>query len=298
MDMNATVDKFNKTVTPRVLTVRTRTWTLTLAILLSLVFYIIVNITTRQSINWIDFVLLCVMQLLVHFMYYPDGDRFGQKSDAYKGNKSLYNDKATQVSVNFQQEDLRLYCDYEYEQRKQRYVQYQLGILGIGESHLEELKGKSEKEIKKLKEYEYEKDGKTLKVRFSKGKRKILYNLIFKPLPVEKNHYETIMSAVDNDGTKAIRDKSKAYTARVWLVKIFCVGVIGTIFAYIGYQVRDNFDFGQVVRLCMYLTTLFSTAVTSYTSGETCSRVYRANFYKDLAIFLDGFNEWEQKRRL
>lgn len=296
MDTNTTVDKFNKTVTPRVLTVRTRTWTLTLAILLSLVFYIAVNITTRQTINWVDFVLLCVLQLLVHFMYYPDGDRFGQKSNAYKDNKSLYNEKATQVSVNFQQEDLRLYCDYEYEERKRRYVQYQLGMLGISESHLNELKGKSEKEIKQLKEYEYEKDGKTLKVRFSKSKRKILYDLIFNPLPVEKNHYETIMSAVDNDGTKAIRDKSKLYTLRVWAVKLFCVGVIGAIFAYIGYQIRDNFDFSQVMRLCMYLTTVFSTAVTSFSSGETCSRVYRANFYKDLAIFLDGFNEWVTRK--
>ena len=56
-------NEFVSSAKQRVQTVRLRTWTLTLAILISLALYILVNVTTRQSINWIDFVLLCSMYL-------------------------------------------------------------------------------------------------------------------------------------------------------------------------------------------------------------------------------------------
>ena len=115
---------------------------------------------------------------------------------------------------------------WEYEQRKARYVKYQLGLLGINENDLEFLKGKTEKEIKKLKKYEYTKDGKDYTVCFSKTKRNMLYDLIFKPLPVEKNNPETILSAVENDGTRRIRDNSKRYSALTWAIKLFCIFVI------------------------------------------------------------------------
>ena len=296
MDIKEKINETGRKVGQRVLSIRVRTLTLTLAILLALVFYIIVNVTTRQAINFVDFALLCIMQILAHAMYYPDGDLFGQKSDRYVGNKKSYNDKADAVLIGGQSERLAEYCEWEYEQRKARYVKYQLGLLGINENDLEFLKGKTEKEIKKLKKYEYTKDGKDYTVCFSKTKRNMLYDLIFKPLPVEKNNPETILSAVENDGTRRIRDNSKRYSALTWAIKLFCIFVIGTIFAYLGYSLRDNFGFPQVVQMCMYLTTLFSTAVTSYSSGETCSRVHRANFYKDLADFLDGFNEWNAKK--
>ena len=104
------------------------------------------------------------------------------------------------------------------------------------------------------------------------------------------------MSAVENDGTHAIKDNAVAYKRRAFIMKIFGAVVIGGIFAYIGYTFRDSFGFAQVVQLCMYLTTLFSTAVMAFTSGETCSKVHRTNFYKDLANFLDGFNEWNTRK--
>lgn len=300
MDMNETINKLGKQVAPRALAVRTRTWTLTIAILISLALYIVVNVTTRQTINWIDFVLLSIMQILVHSMYFPDGDIFGQKSDTYKENKKAYNDKADRVVEQEQAEKLRAYCEWEYEQRRERYIKYQCGLIGITLDELETLKEMTEREIKALVKWETKKkignEEKIFIVQFSKAKRKILHDLIFKPIPVEKNHYETIMSAVENDGTHAIKDNAVAYKRRAFIMKIFGAIVIGGIFAYIGYTFRDSFGFAQVVQLCMYLTTLFSTAVMAFTSGETCSKVHRTNFYKDLANFLDGFNEWNARK--
>jgi hypothetical protein len=284
----------------RVGTIRLRTWTLTLAILISLAIYILVNVTTRQSINWVDFALLCTMQIIVHSLYFPDGDLFGQKDNAFISNKNAYNQKASEINENKEIANLRKYCDFEYEERKERYILNQCSIIGITLEELEMLKQKPEKEILKIEKFETKEiiDGeeKGRLIFFSKHKRKILYNLIFKPIPVEKNNPETIMSAVENNGNKAIRDGSISYKAHSYIRKIFTAVIIGGFFAYIGYTLRDGFGFAQVVQICMYITTLFTTAVMAFTSGETCSKVHKSHFYLDLANFIDGFNEWNSKQ--
>lgn len=281
-------------------TIRLRTWTLTLAILISLAIYILVNVTTRQSINWVDFALLCTMQIIVHSLYFPDGDLFGQKDNAFISNKNAYNQKASDINENKEIANLRKYCDFEYEERKERYVLNQCSIIGITLEELEVLKQKPEKEILKLEKFETKEiiDGKEKSrlIFFSKHKRKILYNLIFKTIPVEKNNPETIMSAVENNGNKAIRDGSISYKAHSYIRKIFTAVIIGGFFAYIGYTLRDGFGFAQVVQICMYITTLFTTAVMAFTSGETCSKVHKSHFYLDLANFIDSFNEWNSKQ--
>lgn len=292
-------ENFKRATKQRVETIRLRTWTLTLAILISLALYLLVNVTTRQSINWIDFVLLCTMQIIVHSLYFPDGDLFGQKDTAFISNKSAYNEKASEINEKKEIANLRKYCNYEFEERKQRYIQNQCGLIGITLEELELLKQHDEKYILELQSFETKEfvngEEKSRLIFFSKHKRKILYNLIFKPLPVEKNYPETIMSAVENDGNKAIKDGSISYKAQSYIRKILTAVVVGGIFAYIGYTLRDGFGFAQVVQICMYITTLFTTAVMAFTSGETCSKVHKSHFYLDLANFIDGFNEWNSK---
>lgn len=292
-------ENFKRATKQRVETIRLRTWTLTLAILISLALYLLVNVTTKQSINWIDFVLLCTMQIIVHSLYFPDGDLFGQKDTAFISNKSAYNEKASEINEKKEIANLRKYCNYEFEERKQRYIQNQCGLIGITLEELELLKQHDEKYILKLQSFETKEivngEEKSRLIFFSKHKRKILYNLIFKPLPVEKNYPETIMSAVENNGNKAIKDGSISYKAQSYIRKILTAVVVGGIFAYIGYTLRDGFGFAQVVQICMYVTTLFTTAVMAFTSGETCSKVHKSHFYLDLANFIDGFNEWNSK---
>lgn len=292
-------ENFKRATKQRVETIRLRTWTLTLAILISLALYLLVNVTTKQSVNWIDFVFLCTMQIIVHSLYFPDGDLFGQKDTAFINNKSAYNEKASEINEKKEIANLRKYCNYEFEERKQRYIQNQCGLIGITLEELELLKQHDEKYILELRSFETKEivngEEKSRLIFFSKHKRKILYNLIFKPLPVEKNYPETIMSAVENNGNKAIKDGSISYKAQSYIRKILTAVVVGGIFAYIGYTLRDGFGFAQVVQICMYVTTLFTTAVMAFTSGETCSKVHKSHFYLDLANFIDGFNEWNSK---
>lgn len=293
-------NKYVNAARSRLTTIRIRTWTLTLAIIVSLVFYLLVNVTTKQAINWIDFLLLCTVQIIVHSLYFPDGDLFGQKDTAFINNKTAYNEKATDINQNKEIAQLRKYCKYEFEQRKQRYILNVLGEIGITEKEYEQLKQKTEKEIKEMETFETKEivDGeeKSRLIVFSKHKKKLLSNLLFKPLPVEENHPETIMSAVENDGNKAIKDGSISYKAHSYIRKILMAVVVGGIFAYIGYTVRDGFGWEEIVSICMYLTTLFTTAVMAFTSGETCSKVHKSHFYLDLANFIDGFNEWNSKQ--
>ena len=290
--VNATKQRFE--------TVRLRTWTLTLAILISLALYIVVNVSTRQSINWVDFILLCTMQIVVHSLYFPDGDIFGQKDTAFISNKGAYNKKANEINEKKEIANLRKYCNFEFEERKQRYIQNQCGLIGITIEELELLKQHDEKYILELQSFETKEivngEEKSRLIFFSKHKRKILYDLIFKPLPVEKNYPETIMSAIENNGNKAIRDGSISYKIHSYIRKILTAVVVGGIFAYIGYTLRDGFGFAQVVQICMYITTLFTTAVMAFSSGEICSKVHKSHFYLDLANFIDGFNEWNSKQ--
>ena len=293
MDMNTTINKVGEKVAPRALAVRTRTWTFTITILIALAFYIAVNVTTRQAINWVDFVLLCVMQVTIHGMYFPDGDLYGQKDKSYIANKQAYGDRADGIIQGGKAELLREYCDYEFEQRKDRYIKNQCAMIGITPAELEELKkDNTAEQIKAMKKYEFVREQKTYCVHFSKKKRKILYHLIFSPLPVQKNNSETITSAVENDGSKSIRDGSAVYKKWDWIKFVVKMFVLGLTLSYIGYTLRDGFGFAQVVQIFMYITTMLGTAVTAFTSGETCSRVYKSRFYLELSNFIDGFNEW------
>lgn len=292
----ANENKYVNATKQRLTTIRLRTWTLTLAIIIALVFYFLVTITTKQSISWVDFVLLCTVQILCHSLYFPDGDLFGQKDSSFISNKESYNEKAGAINQNKDIAKLREYCKVEFEDRKQRYILSECGIIGITLEELDVLKQKSEKEIKKLKAFETVEvvDGKEKRkiITFSKFKRKKLHALIFKALPVEENHPETIMSAIETNGNKAIKDGSIAYKTHSYIRKIMQAVIVGGIFAYIGYTLRDGIGFTEIVQIVMYLTTLFTTAVISFSSGETCSRVYKCKFYLELSNFIDGFNEW------
>lgn len=281
----------------RASTLRIRTYVMTISILVCLVFWLFVNITTKEAISWVDFVLLTVVQVLIYSSYFPDGELFGTTDSVYINNRSAYNEKASSINSNHQIGLLRDYCKVDFERRIQIYIENECGVLGITLEELEQLKSLDEKEIKKLKtftfKYEIGKDEFEEKVvKFSRHKRKRLYNLIFKPLPIEENHAETIMSAVENDGHKSIKDTSVTFKVRSYLGKVIKAVTIGAVLAYIGFTARDGIGVAEIARICVYLATIISNAVVAYSAGETCTKVYKSRFYVDLANFIDGFNEW------
>lgn len=292
-------NEMGEMVKSRASSIRIRTWTLTLAIIVTLSLTILVNITTKQEMSLIDFCLVSVLQVLTHCLYFPDGEIFGQKNKTFIDNKQAYNEKASEINQKKKIKKLREYCKVEFEERKQRYILNECGALDITLEELEILKGKSEEEIKHLKSYEFvyvdpqTKEESSKLIFFSKSKRKRLYDLIFKKLPIEANYPETIMSAVENNGNKAIRDGSLSYKAHSYIRKVLQAVVIGGVFAYIGYTVRDGIGITEIVQIFMYLTALFSTAVLAFSSGETCSKVYKSRFYVELVNFIDGFAEWD-----
>lgn len=288
-------------VKQRVSTLRIRTYVMTISILVCLIFWLFVNITTKEAINWVDFVLLCIVQILIYTSYFPDGELFGATNPSFINNKKTYNDKATLINSQQQIGLLREYCKVDYERRLKTYIETECGAMGITLDELEELKKLDEKQVKELKSYTFsygteEKPDDKI-VRFGKRKRKKLYNLIFKPIPVEENHPETIMSAIENDGRKAIRDTSVTYKTKSYIGKVIKAITIGGVLAYIGFTARNGIGVAEIARICVYLTTIIVNAVVAYSAGETCTKVYKNRFYIDLANFIDGFNEWVLKER-
>ncbi len=280
-----------KSLSGRATTIRLRTWTITLALVLSIVLYFLVKIVTNDNVDLFGFIVTCILQIVMHCLYFPDGELYGQKDEAYRSNRSAYNEKATKINQERRIAKLREYCKFEYEERKAQYVLNECGMIGITLEELNALKQMSASEIKHLEKFEF--SGKL--IFFTRRKRKRLYNLIFKPLPVEENFPETIMSAVENDGNKAIKDGSISYKTRSYIRKIFIAVIIGLIFAYIGYSMRDGIGFAQIVSIITYLTAMFTSSVLAFSSGETCSKTYKCRFYVALSNFIDGFFEWSEK---
>ena len=292
MANNEFFDGTRQSIKSRTATIRLRTWTLTLAIIVALCFYLLVNVGFRAGLNPIDFCLIVVLQVILYCLYFPEGELFGQKSTTFIANKKTYNEKATMINQRHLIGSLREYCKIEYERRKKEYIANECGHLGITIEELEMLKTKTPKEIKELETWEVEyKDGNKLII-FDKGKRRRLAKLLFKELPVEENHAETILSAVENNGNHAIKDQSLSYKTRSYIKKFLIALVVGGIFAYIGYTLRDGIGLPEIVSIISYTCTMFTTAVMAFTSGEKCSKVYKNNFYVELYNFIDGFFEW------
>lgn len=291
MDKNY-IERGHKALKERAETIRLRTLTLTGVLLVALVLYFLVSVTTGGDINWIDFIILSAITILMHYIYFPDGKLFGEKNPQFIQNRDAYNEKAGAVNDNKHIGKLREYCVIECNRRKEQYIVNELGAIGITHEEFEYFKTLDKQEILSMQKVELTTNGETRTLFFSPTKKKRLAKLLFKELPIEPNTPETIMSAVENSGYGAIKDKSIGYERRSHLKKFFMAIVVGGISAYIGFKVKDGFSLATIVSIFSFLTSMFSTAVVSYTSGETTIRVYKNRFYLELCNFLDGFNEW------
>lgn len=275
--------------------IRFRTFFLTVTILITLIFFFLVNIGKSEKFDFIEFALICTVQLVIYYVYFPDGDLFGQQNQVYIANKKIYNEKAAQINQNGLMSKLREFCKYDFEVRKERYINNNLGYIGITKEEFEILKQKNENFIKTLKSYEFKNDEKTKIVYFDKQKRKTLYNLIFKKIPIEENCSETILSATENNGSNAIKDGTKIYKKITFISRFLKVVMIGGILAYISYTFKDGIGISEITQILTYLTAIISNAIMSFNAGEKCSRVYKNQFYVELSNFIDEFNEYSKR---
>jgi hypothetical protein len=238
--------------------------------------------------NWIDFIMLASVQIIMHFLYYPDGELNGEKDKTYTSNKNAYNTKANEVNSKRQVKHLEEYTKVDFENRKQLYIQTQLGYIGLDMNDYEYLLDHI-KEMR-LKGKYVQINGRMITLnRYTKG---VLKKILYKKLPVELNTTTTIMSANENSVESKIKDKSKTYTLIMHLKKIFTATIVGGFLAYIGYTKKDSFGLEDFTMMMIDLTSMLSTAVLSYSSGETATKKYKCEFYVELSLFLDNFFEW------
>ena len=146
------MNEFGK-IKEKISAVRIRTWTLTSAIVVTLVLIILVNLTTKTRISWTDLILMFIAQVLVHSIYFPDGYIYGQKDPTYLANKSAYNTNASKINQELLFDDLRKFCDVDFEKRKEEYILNELGLLGITAEEYKELQQLDKKQLRGLKSY-------------------------------------------------------------------------------------------------------------------------------------------------
>lgn len=277
----------------RVSSVRARTWTLTLAILVALILYFLVSVVWKDSINFIDLLVSATIQIIMHVTYFPDGEIFGTRDKKFTSNKDAYNKLASEINEKRQVGKLREYCDYEYEQRKERYIKTKCGAIGITLEELELFKSVPPKNLKS-KEYDSFKVGEDKVIYLTKRKRKVIYDLLYNEIPIERNSADTILSCIETNFTKAIKDTSGAFKNQTHIKKIFSALVVGTFLAYIGFSARQGEIFFLVVKVVMHLVSAFTTAVLSFSKGETCTKINKNNYYIELCLFLENFKEWNK----
>lgn len=275
-------------VKARVKIIRLRTWTLTITITALLILYIFVTLAINSKIEWIDFAITAGIQISTHFAYFADGERYGQTDDDYTKARKSYNDNAARIMAESTVEELREYCEVDYEQRKKDYISDACGAIGISVAEFEEISKMPEKDIREIKTFE----SKSRIVYFDKAKRKALVKLIFGKNPVEKNQPATVLSAVDRDYVSAIKDGSNFYRKATHATRLFKSIIIGGILAYIGYNLREGLSYAAVIKSCVFIGSMITTAVSSYIAGEKASREYRKQFYLELALFIDAFFSW------
>ena len=275
-------------VKARVKIIRLRTWTLTLTITALLILYIFVTLAINSKIEWIDFAITAGIQISTHFAYFADGERYGETDDLYISARKSYNDNAARIMAESTVEELREYCEVDYVQRKKDYISDACGAIGISVAELEEISKLHEKEIRAIKTFE----SKSRIIYFDRAKRKALVKLIFGKNPVEKNQPATVLSAVDRDYVAAIKDGSNFYRKATHATRLFKSIIIGGVLAYIGYNIRDGLSLAAVIKSCVFIGSMITTAVSSYISGEKASRDFRKQFYLELALFIDAFFSW------
>lgn len=279
-------------VRKRISTLRIRTWTLTLALIVCIILFCLLQIIINQKIDWVTLIVIGSIQIIIYCLYFPDGDHFGSQDKSFILNKTAYNTKANKINSEHKNGYLREYCQYDFEERKKRYFEAELGKINITAEEFEELRKLSEKEIKNLKSFEFKNEHGSKLVFFPRYKRKILVCLLFKPCPVQKNSPETIMSAIENNGSSSIKDGSLPYKIRSYTKIILKATVVAVFLAYIGFKISNGITLDTIIEMFFYILAIFATAIFAFGDGEKCSRLYKNNFYIELSNFIDSFNEW------
>lgn len=281
---------YSKEMKARVKIIRLRTWTLTLTILALLVLYIFVTLSIKSSIDWIDFAIAAAIQISTHFAYFADGERYGETDKHFISTRDAYIKSVSLITTESTVEKLREYCEVEFQQRKDDYLNDMCNRLDISREDLCEITKLSAKKIRHLKQWDTKTNG---TVYFNMEKRAILRKLVFGANPVQKNQSSTIMSAVDRDYTESIKNGQKVYKKGVNIFKGFIKPImLGGILAYITYNMRAGLSFAAIIKSCVFIGSMITTAVSSYIAGEKSTRDYKMQFFVELATFIGDFFSW------
>lgn len=274
------------------LVIRIRTITLTMLVIAVLSLYLLVQTYFRDEISWIDFIILTVVTIIIHFVYFPDGELNGQRDARYIANNQAYNNKAELINTKRQIFNLNEYCKVDFDTRKKSYIETNCGYLEITPEILDYFRDTySHKDIKRN-EYLYIDAKEEKKYFLSKYKRKVLIKLLFKELPIGYNFPDTILSAKETDSSRAIVDESKRFKYITNTTKIITAIIIGLVLAYIGLSKKDGFTIADLAKMLMYLTSIVSTAVFSYSAGEKSMKIFKTDFYIALCNFIERFFVW------
>jgi len=276
-------------------------WLSTTVVTIGIVAMVLLGVESKNSLDLVFFVMMLITQGIITFTWLPEGKSYGERNTLFNDTRTAYNGKVNQV---FQKEismELKEFCDYDFEVRKKNYIVRTLGKASLTLEDLERCRELPESDFydrvlfwKKFKKWEDKQFGEE-EITYNRMQVKVLYMLIFKPLPVQPNNMETIIGGATVNDVKRISDTTSKFLNKYLGGKFGLVIAMSILTAYLGLRLAQGISLQAILQAIMLIIAAVTSLTSSFLTGERAITVNKRGYYVDASNFIDRFFEWHNK---
>lgn len=295
-------DEIIENVKERGRTVSLSAWLSTSIVTIGIVAMVLLGVESKDSLDLVFFVLMLVSQGIITTTWLPEGKQFGETKPLFMQTRSAYNGKVNDVISRQISMELKDYCDYDFEVRKKHYKMRMLARAALDFNDLDKVAEMQENEFydkflfwKKFKAWDKKKVGED-EISLNKLQVRVLYTLIFKPLPIQANNVETIIGGATVSEVNPVKDTTSKYINK-WLGGKFGILIVmSLITAYLGLRLAQGITLQAILQAIMLIMAVVTSLTSSFLTGERAITIHKRSYYVDASNFIDRFFEWHNKK--
>lgn len=242
--------------------------------------YVQFDITIKLDAGYIIRVLLSIaLQVLLIFIWLPEGKKNGEKTESYSKNKEYINSEITLIATNRLYKQLDEFCEFATAQNVLAYIIDKCNKIHINYNRYKEdadyAQSFSEKDQAKV----------------AKIERLAQKNV--KPINANEITSCSHLSAKKYDTENY--EKSKELAGIIVKIIVSAVMVLCTV----SFNVSQSKSFAEgFAELVFWLTAIAGTIYFSLASGYNLTAVTRNDYFKRLGDFFQRFHAWQKDKNL
>ena len=247
---------------------------ITLVIILTLVFasYVVLGIQTEFSQDFVaKLVMMFVIQVLMIFLWMPEGKKKGELNDEYKGIKDTANKSMAKATEQY--DDLDKFCKVATAENRRAYIRQKLARKGIQYDFKDEPSYKLTEQDRK----EIDKTERASLVRVSE----------IKATELTANTKISLVYDIRNHETRA-ESTSTVFKLATSIVTSF----LGAMLTF----GTKEFSWATTTRLLYYIAVMITTIAMAYKTGIDLVTVSRKDYFVRVVDFLQRFEDWKKKQ--